>query len=1561
MKHPVTKFLSLVLCLVLALSLAAPSLAAVPIMGEDAAVEEVPADLGPMPGNVGGAERPEIGPAKAVLASDGYVLNFTETQSADSSFYTISGSVVELSSVKINLTGEYAQYTHGVELTTKNITFTAPSDGTFEVTMAHPSEVKSFKFYDAPKEGKETSTKPKMSANPCVWSVDVLKDHTYSLNKDGTKIYALKLEFKPAVPPCETHTWGPETPDTATCTDPGTQSHTCERCGEKETWTTQPKGHTSVESPKVEPTCVDPGQEAGHVCSECDAVLDGCQEIPATGLHKDSDGNGECDVCHKSPLAAPHEQHNFTIELRNTATCTNPGVKTLQCDVENCDVTETVPSEQLGHNWTEVKTKAATCTSIGWSDHQLCSRCQEKQNYVEFPALGHDFDENGQCRRCDAVMDSEGMATGGWFEALYAEIDGVTDDQVASVVYNGPINGSLVDDDLEFLVRDATLANGSSGVRIDIPGIPAGKYSLLVTLNNGMAYSATGIQVMEYDRSGYAHYQYTDGVGAYRDDGILKENAIVLYVTEQTKNTVSVTAPDGTTVTGIGNILNSTGMESGSGSGTNSKGGKANTNQGILKKLADADIPLVVRIVGRVRSEEVTPSIEGLTAWDSLDYGGSAGDNGNMARMQNAHNITIEGIGTDAVIDGWGFHFMRSTSDMGTARGTSFEVRNVTFRNVPEDCIGMEGQQEGTTLTAPVERGWVHNCAFYGPKNIKYAGKESDKAEGDGACDFKRGQYFTMSYCYFEDCHKTNLVGSSNDSLQFHITWHHNHWVGCKARGPLGRQANMHLYNNLYEGQTDYAMNTRASCYIFSEYNSFIGCKQPRLVEGGAIKSYQDVLTSCQKDTGATVVTDKSQKVTSGNKYENFDTDASLSYIPSGDYKLDQSIAAAKANIVAYTGPMKTVIVTADEVDTSAVDQSVAPTTPISVPLTVNFSKTYDGKADNVVVRAPGQGDNNVLKLSGSATGQDIMFLVSDSDAPVDITVTDGGGSNPVTLLDETGSSILVGTGTVRNQPAGIYMIQSSLYDGGTGKFKDASIAALEVKKTVLTSEDTHVHSYTETVSTTDPTCTKEGVTLKRCPADGATITEYTPKIDHHYVNGVCDMCGLNENLGYDPDAAGSDTPVAPTITHVDSISLDVTETSVDQDSEVIITATVLPANATNKAVTWTSTDDDVATVSNGRVHGKASGTVTITATTKDGDKTAECVVHVIGVTKTPKQFLSSAYTGKSHDAKVTAADLAEIEQETDGNFSLSAAAGTWRLNGKELYLVLAPTSGNTLDFTVGVNSNTVTIQASSTGGSNYSVIALLNAGNQRVADVNGKTIQAVRGTGKTTITFKDLPAGEYHLVSPSDEPNVDGASGYESRGVGVYSVIVTETVRGDDDRVKVSKITLTGPQTVEVGKSIDLTATVEPDTATTKTLRWTSDNTGVARVTGGKVTGVKPGAATITAAATDGSGVKATIEITVTAALMAQGNLGATDSQVSWTLDSAGKLTITNLENHMKSDDTVFVSLWNDDNSFLGVKLIKTSQLTAQVGDSWDHLKFIWVNAKDVPTCDAQTVEADN
>lgn len=494
-------------------------------------------------------------------------------------------------------------------------------------------------------------------------------------------------------------------------------------------------------------------------------------------------------------------------------------------------------------------------------------------------------------------------------------------------------------------IDDELVRENDGYVRADILGLKAGTYDVQA---NGK--TIENIPVKAYDRSGYAHFKYERGVGAYNNDGTLKDNALVIYVTDENKDTVMTQVAAANADVNMFNIPNYTGADADP--EAKNWGGKAaagigwwlNNNQYTSNNAASSNNkhpsntydrengdklgfkmvnrPIVIRFIGTV----TTP--EGATSYNHTDEGGGVGDNGHMVRMKDLKDVTIEGVGDDAVIQGWGFHFVSGGGTKSEGRGTSFEVRNLTFNEYPEDAVGMEGQAESTKITAPVERCWIHHNTFLPGRCDNPA--ESDKKEGDGSCDFKRGYYFTASYNYFEYCHKTNLIGSSDKSLQYNMTYHHNIWYQCGSRIPLTRQANVHFYNNYVFGDPaekstpythiskpslSYVHSLRANCYLFSEYNYYEGCKNilRGASEGGDGKFFANTYYACS-DTKAPVtevgsrtqaVSNKCKDPTDNTGFATFDTDPNLFYYDSANGKtnclLDDSISA-RLRAIFYAG-----------------------------------------------------------------------------------------------------------------------------------------------------------------------------------------------------------------------------------------------------------------------------------------------------------------------------------------------------------------------------------------------------------------------------------------------------------------------------------------------------------------------------------------------------------------------------------------------------------------------------------------------------------------------------------
>lgn len=452
----------------------------------------------------------------------------------------------------------------------------------------------------------------------------------------------------------------------------------------------------------------------------------------------------------------------------------------------------------------------------------------------------------------------------GWFEAGYVTwtpLEGAAD---YHVYYKKAEAGESAFQKLD----NALIRNYGTYGRADVVGLTPGDYCFKVVpvAETGEEISAEAsvsetFTAVANDRSGYAHFNYQEGIGAYNNDGTLKKGAKVLYVHAGNAKTVStevITNKNGTkqTFTGLQAIINA------------------------YQKGLDST-PLAIRIIGTIRDSD-------------MDTFGSSAEGLQIKGKNNTipMNITLEGIGDDAAI--WGFGIL-------TRNALSVELRNFAVMLCMDDCISLDTDNSHI---------WVHHIDFF----YGNAGGDSDQAKGDGSIDIKGdSQYITVSYCHFWDSGKCSLCGMKSESGPNWITYHHNWFDHSDSRHPRIRTMSVHIYNNYFDGNAKYGVGVTSGGNAFVENNYFRNCKYPMMIskqgsdnldpdgngtfsgeEGGMIKAFGNYMegeksflphTQTATNFDAYVAASREEQVpesyksVSGNHtYTNFDTNAELFY-----------------------------------------------------------------------------------------------------------------------------------------------------------------------------------------------------------------------------------------------------------------------------------------------------------------------------------------------------------------------------------------------------------------------------------------------------------------------------------------------------------------------------------------------------------------------------------------------------------------------------------------------------------------------------------------------------------
>ena len=116
-------------------------------------------------------------------------------------------------------------------------------------------------------------------------------------------------------------------------------------------------------------------------------------------------------------------------------------------------------------------------------------------------------------------------------------------------------------------------------------------------------------------------------------------------------------------------------------------------------------------------------------------------------------------------------------------------------------------------------------------------------------------------------------------------------------------------------------------------------------------------------------------------------------------------------------------------------------------------------------------------------------------------------------------------------------------------------------------------------------------------------VSEAT-NVDNENIKGTASPASLQVSINQSTQQQSSEISVK-------SVSLDKNKITIKENETETLIASVSPTNATNKSVTWSTSNSSVATVKDGIVTGKKAGNAVITVTTKDGAKTATCNVEV--------------------------------------------------------------------------------------------------------------------------------------------------------------------------------------------------------------------------------------------------------------------------------------------------------------------------------------------------------------
>lgn len=368
----------------------------------------------------------------------------------------------------------------------------------------------------------------------------------------------------------------------------------------------------------------------------------------------------------------------------------------------------------------------------------------------------------------------------------------------------------------------------------------------------------------------------------------------------------------------------------------------------------------------------------------------------------------------------------------------------------------------------------------------------------------------------------------------------------------------------------------------------------------------------------------------------------------------------------------------------------------------------------------------------------------------------------------------------------------------------------------------------------------------------------------------------------------------------VESISLDVTDKTIYCDEQFQIHETILPKNATNKGVVWSSSNSDVASVNNGLVTGKNTGDATITATTSDGNFQATCNVHVNKRVPQGQEYYKITFKKNDSDSGTNLNTSTIFNEITSGEENISSFSDVDNIFPGEKGLKIGSKSkSGVLGIILDESIQSLNIVSLTLNVERYSS----DTGNVKLSADNTGLFNFQPSERSKTYTFTE----------PKQVQKIKISTSTKRAYLTSIELMCEKSVPIDP-----TKISIQSSLSMNVGDSSNLRVSFTPSNANqNKEILWSSSDTSIASVNNGVVTALKKGTATITAKLSFNNSIQASCAVNVSnisvtsitldksvlyLTLGAEKQLtatvlpaNATDKTVTWTSSNTSVATVAN------------------------------------------------------------------